>query len=652
MNKQVMEEEIIYVLKSMTKLSDSNVTFINDRIKEKTEQQLKYVLSPIDENVFLEACAGSGKTEVVGIKTAYEINKWDKRVGGLAVLTFTNEATKTIKNRVEQFARLQSVYPHYIGTLSGFIHGFIAQKFGYKYFAHKNQNNDTSYALIDKHLDIYKNHWIENYVLPIQYITSNNQKINIYANQIYYDYKVNDYIIHIPEDIEISLTNYYNSEKFQEYVKDLRKKTKKEWLFKLDYIEDEVNKVKIKFLKSGFANFEDINNIAYKILKNDSRVASLIAAKFPVIFIDECQDLSWIEIKILEKLSDSGSILHFIGDLNQSIYEFKNANPKYTENFVSNFKRYELTDNFRSCHSIVQTVNRILSINLPIKGLAEDKLKEESICYLEYDDISLLREKYSSFLKQVNIPIKNTSILVRQQSLKNKLDKNDIKSRHLLIDALQLWTTKIPMYQLMALELAGKQLQKWFGGSKTKKNYYCPISISSVYRWRIFLKDYLEALSEYPVLLDFSNNTYSQWYKIFNKHSSKLIQAPYKGLQRYDSEDRDFSNFPTYRTPSGTAQETINIYIDSDNIDYPPINTIHSVKGKDYDGVLVVSSQRNMGSGHWKQWIDSEGEAKRIGYVASTRARYSLVWAIPKLKKEDRIKIESYGFKSIEIGNY
>ena len=38
------------------------------RISEKTEEQLKYVLSSAKKDTFLRACAGSGKTEVVGMK--------------------------------------------------------------------------------------------------------------------------------------------------------------------------------------------------------------------------------------------------------------------------------------------------------------------------------------------------------------------------------------------------------------------------------------------------------------------------------------------------------------------------------------------------------------------------------------------------------
>ena len=53
--------------------------------------------------------------------------------------------------------------------------------------------------------------------------------------------------------------------------------------------------------------------------------------------------------------------------------------------------------------------------------------------------------------------------------------------------------------------------------------------------------------------------------------------------------------------------------------------------------------------GHWKtHWLNGEGETKRIGYVASTRARHLLVWGVPKLTKEDINLLESYGFNDAE----
>ncbi|MEK5030832.1 hypothetical protein MKY96_05275 [Paenibacillus sp. FSL R7-0302] len=37
-----------------------------------------------------------------------------------------------------------------------------------------------------------------------------------------------------------------------------------------------------------------------------------------------------------------------------------------------------------------------------------------------------------------------------------------------------------------------------------------------------------------------------------------------------------------------------------------------------------------------EHWLEKELESGRIGYVANTRAKYSLVWAVPKLKTEEQ----------------
>ena len=46
----------------------------------------------------------------------------------------------------------------------------------------------------------------------------------------------------------------------------------------------------------------------------------MLSKRFPLIIIDECQDLSWVQLNILKKLQEQESTLHFIGDLNQAIY--------------------------------------------------------------------------------------------------------------------------------------------------------------------------------------------------------------------------------------------------------------------------------------------------------------------------------------------
>ena len=61
-------------------------------IKMLSDEQVAYVTAPLEEDIYLNACPGSGKTEVIGVKAAYEINRWKQKINGIAILTFTNSA--------------------------------------------------------------------------------------------------------------------------------------------------------------------------------------------------------------------------------------------------------------------------------------------------------------------------------------------------------------------------------------------------------------------------------------------------------------------------------------------------------------------------------------------------------------------------------
>ena len=198
------------------------------RISEKTEEQLKYVLSSAKKDTFLRACAGSGKTEVVGMKAAYEIKKWKERNKGIAVLSFTNDATDVIKDRVKRFAGNNGTYPHYIGTLSSFIHNYIVQPFAYKFVGYQGKNSDFSLHVVDENVSIYSNHWLMNYKCSIHYLSSQNKRNDIYAHQIGFDFTRKDFYFYIGSQL-VWLKDYYQSDRIQKYIHEKRKKQSYYW---------------------------------------------------------------------------------------------------------------------------------------------------------------------------------------------------------------------------------------------------------------------------------------------------------------------------------------------------------------------------------------------------------------------------------------
>ena len=90
------------------------------------------------------------------------------------------------------------------------------------------------------------------------------------------------------------------------------------YLFQFNYLKKQIKECKLKFWHDGLANFDDMNLIAHRCLR-DETICHYISRKFPVILIDECQDLSVSELRILSFLIRARTTVHYIGDLHQAI---------------------------------------------------------------------------------------------------------------------------------------------------------------------------------------------------------------------------------------------------------------------------------------------------------------------------------------------
>ena len=176
------------------------------RLQEKSDEQLEYILSSKSENIYLEACAGSGKTEVLGIKAAYEICAWQTGNTGIAVLTFTNEAANTIADRISQLHKGRISSNHYIGTFSSFVHGYISQKFGCDIFQNQRTDKDKSFRIVDGDISQYDNNWLNTFKVEFPL----NPKHPLYANSLYFKTSNRTWYTG-QKETDVSLLDYYNN---------------------------------------------------------------------------------------------------------------------------------------------------------------------------------------------------------------------------------------------------------------------------------------------------------------------------------------------------------------------------------------------------------------------------------------------------------
>jgi len=115
------------------------------------------------------------------------------------------------------------------------------------------------------------------------------------------------------------------------------------------FIIDSNNKIDISLLSFKFMEYLE-NNDAVILKQNDK------LNKIKCIFIDEAQDLNEIQYNILINLKNKLNItLHFIGDPNQNIFQFRDSDSKFFMSFQA--KEFLLTTNFRSHKEIIDFSN-------------------------------------------------------------------------------------------------------------------------------------------------------------------------------------------------------------------------------------------------------------------------------------------------------
>ncbi|MCR5416255.1 MAG: helicase-exonuclease AddAB subunit AddA [Pseudobutyrivibrio sp.] len=127
--------------------------------------------------------------------------------------------------------------------------------------------------------------------------------------------------------------------------------------------------------KKNIFNFNDIEHMALEILRNkDSKehekrpVAIELTNHFKEVMVDEYQDSNELQEQILTAISN-GSNYFTVGDVKQSIYAFRQADPQlfidklntYPMDDSSNSIRIDLDKNFRSRKQVLEFCNQVFA---------------------------------------------------------------------------------------------------------------------------------------------------------------------------------------------------------------------------------------------------------------------------------------------------
>ena len=164
-------------------------------------------------------------------------------------------------------------------------------------------------------------------------------------------------------------------DKIKDIIKDINELTKydkstlfNDVLINKDYVNcllesaEELNRrINIYKKENNLYDFIDIAKLAIEVVDKNDDIRESIKNNFYEILIDEYQDTSDIQELLISKISNNN--VYVVGDIKQSIYRFRYANPdifkKKYEDYSKGIggKKIDLTNNYRSRFEVLRDIN-------------------------------------------------------------------------------------------------------------------------------------------------------------------------------------------------------------------------------------------------------------------------------------------------------
>lgn len=292
----------------------------------------KKVVENIEDALLVLAPAGTGKTKVIAMRTAYLLNKGIPPTSILC-LTFTNKAAREMEERIALYDKAK-VRHLTIRTFHSFCYYFINQEKQNARFAFPCtiiDESDTQDILKRILFALTKEE--EKYMGPIVSFIENVKK-----------YRLN--------------FSFQETIKEEELVKAYLKEFPTRELVLKQYGARLLRMYERYLKENNCVDFIDLIIEATYLLE-DPVIRQKWQKRYQYIQVDEMQDTSIREYHIIKQLSE-GNHIALYGDFNQTIYEWRGSTP-YTmiEDYKSVFKPIEvaLETNYRSTQLLLKAAN-------------------------------------------------------------------------------------------------------------------------------------------------------------------------------------------------------------------------------------------------------------------------------------------------------
>jgi DNA helicase-2/ATP-dependent DNA helicase PcrA len=277
-----------------------------------------------DGPLLILAGAGSGKTTVLVARTGRLIAEGLARPEEICVLTFTNKAARELKHRVSQ-----KLGDRAKGLWAGTFHSF-----GLRLLRtyHKEAGLPSQFGVIDQ---------------------SDAQSV----------------LKELLKDVKVTGKEKFDLEAVLEIMNERRVRGR-EKLEGFDEYHELAEVLLPKYLKKmellGVVDFESLLLKPLELFRDHPQILEKVQKQFKYLMVDEFQDTNLVQMKLVEKITESHRNLCVVGDDDQSIYGWRGAQISNILDFPKNFAPCEvirLERNYRSSPVILKVANELIQKN-------------------------------------------------------------------------------------------------------------------------------------------------------------------------------------------------------------------------------------------------------------------------------------------------
>ncbi len=433
-----------------------------------------------------------------------------------------------------------------------------------------------------------------------------------------------------------------------------------------DEFEKEIVKRYIDNLRKNRAlDFDDLLLLLLELFKKKKEVREYYQDKFLHILVDEYQDTSYTQYKILKILAKKHRNLFVVGDEDQSIYAFRGARVENVMDILKDFpdiRIYRLEKNYRSNNVILRAANHVIKNNKSRigKNLWTDKRGSDKIKIVECENEREEAEKVYEILKNYNPS--DVLILYRTNAqsrpleevfnlkgvpyqivgalrfferreikdfvsyLKFLVNPYDYVSFERLIQAPRRGIGEVYLKRLRDIAerkeisiLEAMQDEEFLGGL----NKGVRTEMEKLYDMFTFLRANMMNLTCLQIAEHIFENT------DFVKHIKKISTDNFNFEVRYQNVMELFSSMKEFVEREETPDifsylQNIQVRIDEDNIkkDFVLLMTIHNAKGLESRIVIITGLEEGLFPHYLSFESEKEiEEERRLFYVAITRAK-------------------------------